>query len=70
LPSAHLDVVGGHIDEIGRAVLTVGPDQTLEARILVTTSAPELPPSTHIRFTLHDVASGETAGANDHFKAP
>jgi len=70
LAAAKLDVVGGHIDEVGRAILIVGPDQTLEARVLVTTDVPELSPSTDIRFTLTDLASGETARANDHFKAP
>ena len=32
-------IVGGEIDQQGRAIVTVGPDQTLEARVLVTDSS-------------------------------
>ncbi|WP_230532223.1 cytochrome c oxidase accessory protein CcoG [Microvirga roseola] len=70
LPEAKLDIVGGEIDQQGRAVVTVGPDQTLEARILVTGGETTPPASTDLHFTITDLESGETAGANDHFKAP
>jgi len=67
---AKIDIVGGLIDQQDRPVLTVGPDQTLEARVLVTSHAAKLPSSTDIRFTLTDLTSGDTARAKDHFKAP
>jgi len=70
LAGATLDIVGGTIDQKGRAILTVRPDQTLEARILVTASGEALQPSTDLRFTVVDLASGETAYTSDHFKAP
>jgi cytochrome c oxidase accessory protein FixG len=70
LPGATLDAVGGTIDQQGRTVLTVRPDQTLEARILVTAHGDRLPSSTDVRFTLTDLESSETADADDHFKAP
>ena len=50
--------------------VTVGPDQTLEARALVTSGSAQLPSSTDLRFTLTDLTSGDTARANDHFMAP
>jgi polyferredoxin len=67
---AKLDIIGGEIDQQGRAVLLVGPDQTLEARILVTSEAASLPSSTDLHFTLTDLTSGDTTRMNDHFKAP
>jgi cytochrome c oxidase accessory protein FixG len=70
LAGAMLDIVGGAIDQQGHPVLTVRPDQTFEARILVTADGNGLPSSTEIRFTLTDLASRETAHAVDHFKAP
>jgi len=70
LPDARLDIVGGQVDQQGRPMLVVGPDQTLEARVLVTAGDAKHPPSTTLRFTLTDIASGETAYAKDHFMAP
>ncbi|NIX77508.1 cytochrome c oxidase accessory protein CcoG [Microvirga terricola] len=67
---AKLDIVGGEIDAQGRAILVVKPDQTLEARVLVSASADGLASSTNLLFTLTDLAGGETAHASDHFKAP
>ncbi|MCB8821216.1 cytochrome c oxidase accessory protein CcoG [Microvirga rosea] len=69
LRSAKLDVVGGHIDQQGRSILAVGPDQTLEARVLVTTGETQSA-STDLHFTLTDLSSGETARTSDHFMAP
>jgi cytochrome c oxidase accessory protein FixG len=70
LPDAKLDIVGGQIDQQNRPVVVVGPDQTLEARILVTASDAKRPSSTNLHFTLTDITSGETARASDHFMAP
>jgi cytochrome c oxidase accessory protein FixG len=70
LAGAKLDIVGGEVDQRGRAIVTVGPDQTLEARILVTAQGPSLPSSTDVHFTLTDLASGDAVRMNDHFKAP
>jgi polyferredoxin len=70
LPDAKIDIIGGEIDPQGRSIVKVGPDQTLEARVLVTDTSSDASASTDIRFTLTDLASGDTAGTNDHFKAP
>jgi polyferredoxin len=70
LAEAKLDIVGGEVDQQGRAIVTVGPDQTLEARILVTAQGSALPSSTDVHFTLTDLASGDAVRMNDHFKAP
>ena len=70
LREARIDVVGGEIDQQGRSILTVGPDQTLEARVLVTDTISTDADSTALRFILTDLATGDTASASDHFKAP
>jgi len=66
LPGARLEVVG---DESGQ--LTVGPDQTREVRVLVTTHE-KLPAgaSIPIVFRLRDTASGREAKVADHFIGP
>jgi cytochrome c oxidase accessory protein FixG len=69
LADAKLDIVGGEIDQQGRAILLVGPDQTLEARVLVTSQDTSLP-SIDLHFTLTDLTSGDASRMNDHFKAP
>ncbi|MCB5175801.1 cytochrome c oxidase accessory protein CcoG [Microvirga lenta] len=70
LDGARLDIVGGRIDQDGQPILSVGPDQTLEMRVLVTAAGDAPASSTDLRFILTDLASGETARARDHFKAP
>jgi cytochrome c oxidase accessory protein FixG len=70
LPDAKLDIVGGEIDPQGRAVVTVGPDKTLEARVLVSSQGTDVSSSTDIRFTLTDLATGDASRMNDHFMAP
>jgi cytochrome c oxidase accessory protein FixG len=70
LADAKLDIVGGTVDQRGRTLVTVGPDQTLEARILVTVQGSSVPPSTDVHFTLIDLTNGDNIRMNDHFKAP
>lgn len=70
LPGAQLDVVAGRIDQQGRPVVSVGPDQTLEMRVLVTAAEEHPGETTDVRFVITDLTSGEAARANDHFKAP
>ncbi len=70
LSHGKLEIVGAKPDQQGRPVLAVGPDQTMEARVLVTVNEATLPSSTDLRFTLTDLASGETARSADHFMAP
>ncbi|MFG1306882.1 cytochrome c oxidase accessory protein CcoG [Xanthobacter autotrophicus] len=66
VPGASLEVVGDNADG-----LTIGPDQTREVRVLVTTRdklAPQA--SLPITFRIRDKASGLTAAVNDHFIGP
>jgi cytochrome c oxidase accessory protein FixG len=70
LPDAKLDIVGGEIDPQGRVVVTVGPDKTLEARVLVSSQGTDVSSSTDIHFTLTDLATGDASRMNDHFMAP
>jgi cytochrome c oxidase accessory protein FixG len=66
VPGARLDVVG---DDAGK--LAIGPDQTRELRVLVTTHD-KLPPSASLplTFQIRDVATGGTASVTDHFIGP
>ncbi len=69
LEGAVLRIVGGETEE-GPPVVEVGPDQTREVRVLVTTHA-ALPPGASIPLTFHAVpGSGQPAEAHDHFLGP
>ena len=66
VPDASLEVVGDNADG-----LTVGPDQTREVRVLVTTGD-KLPASASlpVTFRIRDKASGLSASVTDHFIGP
>ena len=66
VPDATLEVVGDNADG-----LTIGPDQTREVRVLVTTGD-KLPPSASlpVTFRIRDKASGLSASVTDHFIGP
>jgi hypothetical protein len=71
LPSTLVDFVGLPPRNDGRQLVSVGPDQTREVRVVVTdysTSAPA--PSTTVLFSLIDSESGEVAQMRDHFFGP
>ncbi|OYY84873.1 MAG: hypothetical protein B7Y61_08240, partial [Rhizobiales bacterium 35-66-30] len=52
-------------------VLTVGPDQTREVRVLVTTRDKlDAGASLPVTFEIRDTATGVAARASDHFIAP
>ncbi len=71
LPSTLIDFVGLPPRADGRQLVTVGPDQTKEVRVVVTDySADSPPPSTSILFRLIDNDSGEIAEMRDHFFGP
>jgi cytochrome c oxidase accessory protein FixG len=70
LPALPLQVVGSETRGAGGPVVSVGPDQTFEIRLLVTVPAgTKLDHSTPVTFTATDAESGETATAQDHFIA-
>jgi cytochrome c oxidase accessory protein FixG len=71
LPSTLVDFVGLPPRSDGRQLITVGPDQTKEVRLVVTDySSTPPPPSTSILFKLIDIDSGEVAEMRDHFFGP
>lgn len=71
LPSTLVDFVGLPPRADGRQLITAGPDQTKEVRVIVTDySGTPPPPSTSILFKLIDIDSGETAEMRDHFFGP
>jgi cytochrome c oxidase accessory protein FixG len=71
LSGASLEAVGVERREDGWPVITVDPDTTREVRVLVASPAGEkLPESTPISFHVTDPATGETAAADDFFRAP
>lgn len=71
LPSTLVDYVGLPPRADGRQLVSVGPDQTKEVRVLVTDYS-KTPPaaSTSILFSLIDIDSGAVAQVRDHFFGP
>jgi polyferredoxin len=70
LPDARVEVVGA-TGEGGRASVAVAPDSTHEVRALVfAPPGARLDKATPVTFRIVDLASAETAAADDHFKAP
>jgi cytochrome c oxidase accessory protein FixG len=71
LPSTLVDFVGLPPRADGRQLISVGPDQTKEVRVVVTDYSAEPPAaSTSILFKLIDIDSGESAEMRDHFFGP
>jgi cytochrome c oxidase accessory protein FixG len=71
IPSTLIDYVGLPPRVDGRQLITVGPDQTKEVRVMATDySATPPAPSTTVLFTLIDIDSGATAQMRDHFFGP
>ena len=71
LPSTLVDFVGLPPRADGRQLVSVGPDQTHEVRVLVTDYSASPPaPSTSILFKLIDIDTGEVAEMRDHFFGP
>jgi cytochrome c oxidase accessory protein FixG len=70
LPKATFEFVGVPGSDDGRRIVEVGPDQTREVRVLVTSHRSSAPHSTPIVFRITDLATGTTAQANGHFQGP
>ncbi len=71
LPSTLVDFVGLPPRADGRQLVSVGPDQTKEVRVVVTDYSSTPPaPSTSILFKLLDIDSGQAAEMRDHFFGP
>jgi cytochrome c oxidase accessory protein FixG len=71
LPSSLVDYVGLPPRADGRQLVSVGPDQTKEVRVVVTDYSNSPPaPSTTVLFKLIDIDSGSVAEMRDHFFGP
>ena len=71
LADIDLKIVGDTVTSGPMAVITVGPDQSHELRVLVSTYSP-LPPAASIplTFRITDAQTGRRASALDHFRGP
>jgi len=71
LSDAALEVIGSEGSAGGNPVIYVGPDQTREMRVLVTTHQALRPDaSIPLTFSIAPLAGGPAASAKDHFLAP
>jgi IG-like fold at C-terminal of FixG, putative oxidoreductase len=60
--------IAGATDDSDQQTVAVGPDQTLELRVFITTPKDGTPPDVvNIVFAMEDLKSGVTARAKDHF---
>ncbi len=65
-----IEVVGSQGEIGGYPYVTVGPDRTREVRVLLFSPlGADLPKSTPITFRIVDMRTGDTARADDYFKA-
>ena len=71
LADIDLKIVGDTVTSGPMAVITVGPDQSHELRVLVSTYS-SLPPAASIplTFRITDAQTGQRASAVDHFRGP
>ena len=71
LADVDLKIVGDTVTSGPMAVIAVGPDQTRELRVLVSTYS-TLPPAASIplTFRITDAKTGQRASAVDHFRGP
>jgi cytochrome c oxidase accessory protein FixG len=70
LANVTFEFVGVPSSADGRRIVEIGPDQTREVRVQVTSHARELPASTDIVFRITDLATGLQAQAQDRFRGP
>jgi cytochrome c oxidase accessory protein FixG len=71
MADASVEAIGAPADSIGVPLLEVGPDQTRELRVLVTSRQPLVPAaSIPIIFHIVDMTDGSTAAAVDNFRGP
>jgi cytochrome c oxidase accessory protein FixG len=68
LPEGSIEIVG--VPTRDHNTIAIGPDQTLETRVLLTSNKRPLPASLPVTFTITDTQTGERAQAHDHFRAP
>ena len=69
LPGATIEVIGAEKRD-GAAVVSVGPDQTREARVVISLAKPPAAASTPLTFVATDLAGTTVARSVDNFRGP
>jgi cytochrome c oxidase accessory protein FixG len=71
VPDAKIEIVGGAVSANGAHVIEVGPDQTREVRVLVSSNV-SMPHngSMPMAFRITDVKTKQSVSTPDHFRAP
>jgi polyferredoxin len=70
LAGSFIEVVGAKKRDDRKMIVEIGPDQTREFRVLVTSYNDAQPSSTQMGFHIVDVATGERADTSDFFRGP
>jgi hypothetical protein len=71
LPNAAIEVIGGRPSGDGRHIIEIGPDQTRELRVLVTTHEGPKASALAVDFVVSDAdGGGESVRASDNFRGP
>lgn len=70
LDGADIQIIGGDAMSAEAHQVTVGPDRTVELRVLVTVRGRQLAPSEPIEFVLTDIFTGVAERVGDNFRSP
>lgn len=71
VPDAKIEIVGGAVSPDGAHVIDVGPDQTREVRVLVSSSVSmSQNGSMPMLFRITDMKTKQTISTKDHFRGP
>jgi len=70
LDGAQIQIIGGDAMSAEAHQVTVGPDRTVELRVLVTVRGRAVAPSEPIEFVLTDIFTGVAEKVSDHFRSP
>jgi cytochrome c oxidase accessory protein FixG len=70
VPNARLHVVGAELSGNDQPTVLLGPDRTIELRVLVTAPAAEAPKSVPVTFRVTDPGLNETSTTTDNFVQP
>jgi polyferredoxin len=70
LQDSHIEIIGGEAPINGRPSVSVGPDQTRELRVLITSQDVDRDEPTSLEFKIRDEGDGKTATTRDFFRTP
>ena len=70
LANADIRIISGDATSAEAHQVAVGPDRTVELRVLVTVRGRPVAPSEPIAFVLTDIFTGVAERVDDHFRSP